>query len=37
MLKVRRHSVDRNLRAKFRSARKRSRSVAKLVWNVGAV
>ena len=33
MLKVRRHSA----RAKFRSARKRSRGVAKLGWNVGAV
>ena len=33
MLKVRLHSA----RAKFRSARKRSRGVAKLGWNVGAV
>ena len=33
MLKVRRHSA----RAKFRLARKRSRGVAKLGWNVGAV
>ena len=33
MLKVRRHSA----RAKFRSALKRGRGIAKLGWNVGAV